>query len=103
MKTKPFEKVKIGELFRDIDGNLLMKIPKTQGADRTYNSVALTSNKKDITRGILIAKMRDTYCEVLNKNEICDIRLEVSTTESDEAVILAEDIPRRIDETEEER
>lgn len=90
MKAKPFERVKIGDLYRDIDGNLLMKIPKSTGEEDTFNSVILIPNKKDLDRGNLMSKGREVYCEVLTKPEIADIKLDISSAA--EEPVLAQDI-----------
>lgn len=90
MKSKPFERVKIGDLFRDLDGNVLMKIPKSTGDEDTFNSVILVPNKKDLSRGNLISKNREAYCEVLTKVEISDLKLDAGIDV--EEPILAEDV-----------
>lgn len=90
MKSKPFDRVKIGELYRDLDGNLLMKIPKATGDEDTFNSVILIANKKDLDRGNLLSKNREAYCEVLTKNEIAEVKLDLSSDL--EEPILAEDV-----------
>lgn len=90
MKSKPFDRVKIGDLYRDIDGNLLMKIPKAQGSEDTFNSVILIPNKKDLERGSLVAKNREAYCEVLIKSEVADVKLDAGI-DVDEP-ILTEDV-----------
>lgn len=78
MKEKPFEKIKIGEVFRDLDGNLLMRSAKAYNdaeGQNLLNTVVLISNRADLNRGELIYKNRDIYCELLNDREVSETRL----------------------------
>ena len=78
MKAVPFEKVKAGQAFRDIDGNVLMRVSKaySDSEGRTpVNCAILISNKADLTRGDLITKTRDIYCEVLDDRELSELTL----------------------------
>lgn len=78
MKALPFEKVKTGQAFRDVDGTVLMRTSKAFGDNegRTpVNCAILISNKTDLSRGDLISKTRDIYCEVLDQRELSELRL----------------------------
>ena len=86
MKATPFERVKIGQVFRDIDGTLIMRINKAYGdneARSLINCVILISNKTEVSRGGLLAKTRDIYCEVLDDRELSDLGL-IDITETKE-------------------
>ena len=78
MKAFPFEKVKIGQAFRDIDGTVLMRTSKAYADNegRTpINCTILIPNKMELSRGDLVAKARDIYCEVLDQRELSELRL----------------------------
>ncbi len=78
MKAVPFQKVKIGQVFRDIDGNSLLRIPKVfrdnEGRD-FRNCVILIANKSGLSIGDIMVKTREIYCELLNDTELNEIRL----------------------------
>lgn len=78
MTPMPFLKVKQGQAFRDIDGNVLMRISKAYADNdgRTpLNCAILIPNKSDLNRGDTTAKQKDIYCEVLDDRELSEIRL----------------------------
>lgn len=86
MKAMPFERTKIGNIFRDIDGNIILRVAKAYGDNegRTpINCAILVSNKNDNTRGDVLAKNREAYCEVLDDREVSEIKL-VDVSEHDE-------------------
>lgn len=86
MKPKPFDRIKVGEIFRDIDGTILMRTEKTfanEEGKNILNCAILIPNISSLKRGDVIGKTRDTYCESLNDREVSEIRLaeemEIST------------------------
>lgn len=86
MKAIPFERVKQGQVFRDIDGTTLMRTTKSYSdveGQNLVNCVVLISNKPEsISRGDMIAKGRDIYCEALNDREVSELKLiEMSSEE----------------------
>ena len=88
MKASPFERVKPGQLFRDIDGNVLMRTSKAYADNegRTpINCIVLIPNKGELTRGDTLTKTREIYCEVLDDRELSQIKL-VDVHEDDEIV-----------------
>ena len=78
MKAKPFERLKVGELFRDIDGTLLMRTSKSFSdveAKNITNCTVLIPNKPDDNRGEMVYRARDVYCDTLTDREISEIKL----------------------------
>jgi len=82
MKPVPFDKVKTGDIFRDMDGNSVMRTAKTYSDNEgktVVNCIMLISNKTELSRGELFGKSREIYCEVLNEREISELTLVVIT------------------------
>jgi len=78
MEKKPFKDINIRDIFRDIDGTILIKTDKTYaGASRSevMNCVVLVPNKPNDYRGQMKKKENDSYCEVLDDVDMSDIRL----------------------------
>jgi len=79
VKPLPFDRVKVGQVFRDIDGTIFMRITRAFGDNdgRTaINCAILITNKPESdNRGDVIAKARDTYCEVLDERELSELKL----------------------------
>ena len=78
-KAKPFKDVQSGDLFRDIDGTVLIKTNQkvytaTDGSD-IANCMILIPNKQKDDRGDMRKKEIDTYCEILDTAEIGEIHL----------------------------
>ena len=75
MKPKPFERLKTGDVFRDLDGNILMKLITANDGTKSYNCVVLIGNQASIKRGNLDEQHRDSYCEFLEEVEIAELRI----------------------------
>lgn len=85
MKAKPFDRVKISEIFRDVDGNIILKQNRVFGDNegRTpLNCVILVPNKPDIQRGDILFKNREVYCEVLDDREISELKFVILPEET---------------------
>ena len=78
-KAKPFRDVQSGDLFRDIDGTVLIKIKQkvytTADGSELANCMILIPNKHKDDRGDMKKTENDTYCEVLDEVEVGEIHL----------------------------
>ena len=75
MKPKPIERLKTGDIFRDLDGNILMKLITVNDGTKSYNCVILTGNQASVKRGCLDEQQRDSYCEFLEEVEVAELRV----------------------------
>ena len=78
MEKKPFKDVTIKEIFRDIDGTILIKTDKTySGVNRSdiLNCTVLIPNKASEYRGQMKKKENDSYCEVFDAIDISELNL----------------------------
>jgi len=94
MQAKPFLNVKNGDMFRDVDGNSYLKTPKsaTSSDGMFTNCVVIRTNTKDLKRGDLVKKAKDTYCEVADPAEIIELQgSEDLQDEAERSVIRGED------------
>lgn len=94
MQAKPFMNVKNGSIFRDIDGNALIKTPKSATSSEGVftNCVVIMSNSSDLKRGDLTKKGRDIYCEVIDPAETVELKgdEEFRTDEEKEEVTISD-------------
>lgn len=83
MKPVPFARVNLGDIFNDIDGTTFIKTGKAltpnkdeAGAFLELNCMILIPNKPKDNRGQLRYKSPDTYCEILDPQDILDSKLD---------------------------
>ena len=78
-KARPFKDVQSGNLFRDVDGTVLIKINQkaylTSDGSDIANCMILIPNKQKDDRGDMRKKEQDTYCEILDNTEVGEIHL----------------------------
>lgn len=89
MLAKPFINVKNGNIFRDVDGTAYVKTPKSATSSEGVftNCVVLVTNSKDLSRGDLVKKAKDVYCEVIDAAEVIQLQGDEDLQEADKSVI----------------
>lgn len=81
LDKKPFRDVNIGQVFLDIKGIVFIKTEKTYArvkegnTDKEMNCVVLIPNHTEDFRGMMRSKEDDTYCEVLDNEELSELPL----------------------------
>jgi hypothetical protein len=89
MQARPFIKVNNGNIFRDVDGTTYVKTPKSATSSEGIftNCVVLITNSKDLSRGDLVKKVKDVYCEVIDAAEIIQLQGDESLQEANKSII----------------
>lgn len=100
MLAKPFINVKNGDIFRDVDGTTYVKTPKSATSSEGIftNCVVLLANSKDLSRGDLVKKAKDVYCEVIDAAEIIQLQGDEALQEADKSIIRGDNETSKINE-----